>query len=656
MEIIIFRRPALLTQLLTTVASSRFYLTIVVMLFVQRGFTQVIDAAQCTVNNHLIVTGKAGVLRISKRTDIDSITSRYKDQFQQSVNKPVVSFGYDSSEYWFRMIIRNDSSHSRELMLLMSPVGMREGRLYQKNDSGWMLAGRNGMRIPFRDRPYQYAHYVFPLSIAARSIDTLYLHMDAAHAFKSYGFALLHPQGLAMFRNRAYFSFGIITGLLTLFFLFNLYLYFALKEKVHAWYALYIALLIVIVIKNDQLDQEFFAGDSELMYRLTPILGIGAMAIAVLMHVVLLILPHIRLNKTLHRVTSAIQANALVSGIMHSIAFNLKPEPSIEMLFFNWAKYSTILAIVAIIGLCLYSAVKGRRTGLFILAGLVVFLIGALQRLLFENTAVQLFPPSIFHIGMVIETLIISFILIYRYRTDREEKKQYQREKEELKNNFEKLMLQSKYEIQEQTLKNISQEIHDNIGQVLSLAKLNISKLKLYDKAQWDSSIEDSSDLLNKAIVDLRDLSKSLNTDYILQKGLIRSLEYELELLRKIAGIQADLIIAGNEYKIEPQKELVIFRICQEAFNNIIKHANATFVSVKITYAKELLISIQDNGKGFNNETNIKSNGSNGQGLMNLQRRSQLLGGSCEIHSNNQGTEVRITLNKEELTPTTIEL
>lgn len=620
------------------------------LLVTPASYTQVISTAACTVDHPIIVTPEVSVFRTTSRITIHDLTVKYKDSFMNSPRKPVVSFGYDPNFYWFRLVIRNDELSDRQLMLLMSPVGMREGILFQRQNGSWTTVARNGMRIPFKERPYQYAHYVFPFNIKAGARDTIFLHMDASHAFKSYGFALVDPKGLAKFQNRVYFSFGIIIGLLTLFFLFNLYLYFSLKEKVHLWYALYISFLILIVIKNDQLDQEFFAGDSELKYRLIPILGIGAIGIAILMKVILMILTNIKRKSLLYRISVFVQLNSLLSGMAHFIAFNVKPAPAIEMIFFNWAKFSTILTILMILFLCVYSFSRGVRTAIFILAGLVVFLIGALQRLLFQNTYAQLFPPSIFHIGMVIETLIISFILIYRYRIDREEKNQYLKEKEELKNNFEKLMLQSKFEIQEQTLKNISQEIHDNIGQVLSLVKLNISKLKLYEKNKWDESIDDSNILLNKVIIDLRDLSKSLNTDYIQEKGLLSSIKYELEQIKKYGGFETELIVQGDEYRMEPQKELVLFRICQEAFNNIMKHSNATTISVKAIYGDALVLIIRDNGIGFN-LTEKKMNGErDGLGLKNIYNRSALLGGSCLISSDPGGTEVKLVIPTKDIT------
>ena len=87
------------------------------------------------------------------------------------------------------------------------------------------------------------------------------------------------------------------------------------------------------------------------------------------------------------------------------------------------------------------------------------------------------------------------------------------REKEQLKVDFEKQILESKLEIQEQTFRNISQEIHDNIGQVLSLAKLTINTMDVNDTTILKTKIDNSKSLVGKAIEDLRNLSRNLNTE-----------------------------------------------------------------------------------------------------------------------------------------------
>jgi signal transduction histidine kinase len=345
-------------------------------------------------------------------------------------------------------------------------------------------------------------------------------------------------------------------------------------------------------------------------------------------------------------VTEVVKFNALLSGVVHIIVFNAKPDPEIESLAFKWADLSTILAIATIIYSCVYSIVKGFRTGFFILAGLLVFLVGALQRLLLTSTYSSLYPPSIFHLGMVLETFIISFGLIYRYRLDRREKQQYLKEKEALQNNIDKLLLESKFEIQEKTLNKISQEIHDNIGQVLTLVKINLTNLG-DDRIASEQRIDHSIKLITTAIKDLRDLSKSLDAEYVMEKGLLRSIEYELEQLNKVGVFTTELEITGMEYRLEPQKELIIFRIYQEVINNAIKHSGAKKISVQLQFEPEIVsLIVKDNGNGFDINSALKNRDA-GLGIRNMHNRSGLIGANFQIESEmGVGTTVSMKIPK----------
>ena len=148
---------------------------------------------------------------------------------------------------------------------------------------------------------------------------------------------------------------------------------------------------------------------------------------------------------------------------------------------------------------------------------------------------------------LLLGIFLIVFVIIYRLRMNN-----YLKEKEQTKLLYEQTLLQTQLEIQEQTLKNISQEIHDNVGQVLTLAKLNLATTAVDDSGAMEK-IKTSQQLIGKAIQDLRDLSRSLNTDYVEEMGLLRSIEYELELLKKTGSIQTSFNITGNTEKLNKQ-------------------------------------------------------------------------------------------------------
>ncbi|HEV7780222.1 MAG TPA: sensor histidine kinase [Chitinophagaceae bacterium] len=219
-------------------------------------------------------------------------------------------------------------------------------------------------------------------------------------------------------------------------------------------------------------------------------------------------------------------------------------------------------------------------------------------------------------------------------------------EKEQLRSGFQKELLQTQLEIQEQTLKTISEEIHDNIGQVLSLAKLKLNTIDTGNEVTLKEKIMDSKNLVSKAIQDLRDLSRSLNTDNIASMGLLRALEYELEMIRK-SGFETVLEIKGDTKRMEPQKELIVFRIIQETLNNIIKHAEAKRIMVTLSYnSDKLSLDVQDNGKGADmevladNEDNNKS-----LGLRNMKNRAKMIGAEFIFDSSpGKGTRVALVI------------
>jgi two-component system NarL family sensor kinase len=244
--------------------------------------------------------------------------------------------------------------------------------------------------------------------------------------------------------------------------------------------------------------------------------------------------------------------------------------------------------------------------------------------------------------GTILLILIIVISIMFLLQYQKKHKKFIEQQ-----NNFQQTLLQSQLEIQEKTLKNISQEIHDNIGQVLSLVKLNLYTMDIADNDNIITKIENSKELVSKAITDLRDLSHSMNTDYIEEKGLVKAIEYELEMIKRTGSHTIIFEFYGKIIPLPKQKELIVFRIIQEALHNIIKHANAEKIEMTVKYIEtNLEISIQDNGKGFDVRNSNKSNLNNGLGISNMLQRAELINGDIKILSSaKSGTLVVLRLS-----------
>ena len=218
---------------------------------------------------------------------------------------------------------------------------------------------------------------------------------------------------------------------------------------------------------------------------------------------------------------------------------------------------------------------------------------------------------------------VLSFFLVYRKN---------QNIKESEIENLNNALLQTQIEIQEQTLKTVAQEIHDNIGQILSLAKLNLNTFPVVTDAAIQARVDDTKQLIGKAIVDLRDLSRSLHGDKINELGLEQAISSELKILQNTGKFTTGLLITGSPYKLDSKKEMVLFRMVQEAMNNAIKHSKAKNIDVELLYGTEIFqLSVTDNGIGFN-PANLQAQ-QTGIGLKSMQNRAGLIGGIFSVHS-----------------------
>jgi len=269
------------------------------------------------------------------------------------------------------------------------------------------------------------------------------------------------------------------------------------------------------------------------------------------------------------------------------------------------------------------------------------------------NQGEEVFISLITGIILILFISIVFLVSLVRYR---KKESIHMFEKQELQSQFQKELLQTQLEIQEQTLKNISEEIHDNIGQALSLAKLNLNTLPDITDQTLQQKIANSKELVSKAIVDLRSLSRSLDTDYVRDMGLQPAIEYELDMIKKTGAHKIELSVEGILFRFDKQKELILFRIVQEILNNIIKHAKAEKIAVHIIYdLDKLQLTISDDGQGVDlTPLNENDRSGFGLGIRNMHNRAKLIGADFSMSSSiGKGTEVKIILPKEKNTNVT---
>ncbi len=237
--------------------------------------------------------------------------------------------------------------------------------------------------------------------------------------------------------------------------------------------------------------------------------------------------------------------------------------------------------------------------------------------------------------------LLLGFLL-FILLLQRRKSNRFIRERETLKIVFNEQLLKSQLEIQEQSFNTISMEIHDNVGQTLSLLKVQLNIIDQKDVLD-KTLIKEAKENVGKAMTDLRDIAKSLSTDRIQHSTLSEMTEHELLRISQTGVMRVAFQNEGEERPVKDEKKLIIFRIIQECFQNIIKHAGATSIIVFFAYLdKHLKIEITDNGIGFDTYL-LLNNGSKGLGLQNIIKRAEIVGGEAQIDSTiDKGTKIII--------------
>ncbi len=248
---------------------------------------------------------------------------------------------------------------------------------------------------------------------------------------------------------------------------------------------------------------------------------------------------------------------------------------------------------------------------------------------------------------IIIVTAIILILIVFIFFTlliyYSKRKTSIERETE-LKRQFSQTLLQTQLEIQEQTLRHISHELHDNLGQVASLIKINLNTLRLNDTVKSTEKIEHTKELTRQLIGDLKSLSVSLGAERVAQIGLAQALQTEVDRLNKTEQFEAVFSQEGKMPVIDNDKAIILYRMAQEALNNTVKHSSAKHINVLLNTRENLFtLAIHDDGVGFNINKKLNSGGA---GLTNLQNRAGLINAQLTIQSTpGNGTRISIEMH-----------
>jgi len=224
---------------------------------------------------------------------------------------------------------------------------------------------------------------------------------------------------------------------------------------------------------------------------------------------------------------------------------------------------------------------------------------------------------------------LIIFVIRYKNKSQ-----QHDLEKQRLLFELEKKELNMGFRERELVLSEVSKDMHDNIGQLVYLIRMNVCTIEEYsNNADQLPLIKDVLELTDRVIEETKYLGHSLNSDFIKGRGLYRMLENDMERINvsKKLNCYMDIEGDGDDHMLTAEAQLLVYRIAQEAIHNVLRHAHASNLQIMLAYNREQFrMVISDDGDGFDVELAKEKET---MGISNMQQRAKLLNGNLELKS-----------------------
>lgn len=550
-----------------------------------------------------------------------------------------LQLGYKNSYIWLRLDIDFDKIPSEKLYWWFDISMPQDVQFYQIDNDSIQKYVHTGSNFPFIQRDVLNRHLIFSFQpkLGAKTILLARFHSDVgsmvgySYLHSASDFSEIDRKNLAWWL--AVFVFMFIAALLS----FGLWL--AFKEKIYAYYGAYLLCAMMLLISINGFGYEWFWRNSPLLANATKVVWTFGMVGFLLVFVYRLLFEavktHIIIKRSIQIITGLLAFLTLVA-----LNYNCFPPTILPLLLYlgNFTILTAFVFTFIILGIGIYK--KYHPAYYFLWAILPVALTGVLM--IFRNAGLihaNLLQSSFIAIpAFCIEIVLLFLALLKRFQVL-------------LKNQQEKLQMELDSQIRLQNERErISRDLHDNVGAQLSYIISNIDHI-LETQNMPKNRLNDVADTAKNAILNLRETIWAINNEQITVEDFYDRFKlYARNQVKNRSDIQ--MIFGENiahNHLFNPNQALNLYRICQEALNNTLKHAHATTIDIFI-HANEspyFQFSMSDNGVGFDFDA---PDTEGGYGLKNMKARSQEIGAEFNIFSEKgKGTRIELRIFNYEL-------
>lgn len=531
--------------------------------------------------------------------------------FEKAVDKVPDFLGNFSEAIWYRFEVENKSS-TNDWYLEIKAGFMHDITVYQMGENGIIKSLTLNGSYRFRSKPITSNNLIFPVTVLKDTKDVIYIRATSKTLIRTSMSLCTMPK---LYEDTIFNSYGdgFFTAVAIALLLYNLFVYFMLREKVYLHYIGYISAAI--------LHNNVVAGHLQVFLPWVDWLNTTT------------ILPVMSFFSILF--TNSFLQTKEQAPFIYKMRLPLILICVLPLICYaaGWYRLAILLASIQIFTLCIYwvfAGVTAYRNGFapaaFYMCGYGVL---AIVSVIYESKMRGWIPEnywtdSSLFIGVAIEAVILSFALAHKFNFYKKEKERLQEEAYQQATNFSRELIN----MQEAERKRIASELHDSLGQKLVLIKNKILRAAKQDAETISQQSEDTlSQNVAEAIQEIRNISYGLRPYQLDLLGLTSSVKSMAEESFDVAQIDYTIQIDNIDSFFDNEAQINIYRIIQECLHNIIKHADAKKVQITIKHQDDRVkISISDDGIGFKMKENHI-----GFGLKGIKERLQILEGTMTI-------------------------
>ena len=235
--------------------------------------------------------------------------------------------------------------------------------------------------------------------------------------------------------------------------------------------------------------------------------------------------------------------------------------------------------------------------------------------------------------------LIISFLL--SFNLSQRKKYQYRQQVQQLHEEQQNQLIEAAVRSEESERHRISEELHDEVGALLSATKLFLGNILPASLNETDRVVYFKTlSLIDESINKVRSISHNMHSGILKQLGLNEALRSFIQKIGQGTSLHTTIELVDSYSAVDPDNDISIYRVIQELCNNIMKHARASHLNIHSSVTNDVLkLVIEHNGNGLNqNQFETLRYQQNGLGLKNIQNRIILLKGKISFESHHPTT------------------